>query len=73
MEAFGIIQARDDSGSEQNGSSRDSEKWFVSGSNFKVELVRYFNKLNAGSDTYRVVTGYLPRYVFEQFEECSFF
>lgn len=59
MEAFGIIQARDDSGSEQNGSSSDSEKWFGSGSNFKVEPVRFFNILNAGSETYRAVTGYL--------------
>lgn len=39
METFGIIQARDDSVSEQNGSSGDSEKWFGSGSNFKVETV----------------------------------
>lgn len=42
METFGIIQARDDSVSEQNGSSGNSEKWFGSGSNFKVEPVRFF-------------------------------
>lgn len=45
----------DDSGSDQNGSSGDSEKWFGSG-NLKVELIRFPNVFNAGSETYGAVT-----------------
>lgn len=43
-------------GSDQNGSSGDSEKWFGSGYHLKVELIKFCNVLNAGSEACRTVT-----------------